>query len=201
MAGFAKGSIKVSAKLIRAFTRSQTVGLLQLAQLAPAFVLLGLGGIGSFFVLEPKLEPVNVALIDLIAMFWLVFYVKFVRIDEHFNRLLQFSKSSNLEEMGYGTPYDKIDAPPLSLAKSFEVFSGLNRLNKPVELYYYPNESHEPNHPQARLATMQRNVDWYRFWLKGEEDPDPAKAEQYKRWRELRKLQTAQQQPTTQKPN
>jgi hypothetical protein len=28
-------------------------------------------------------------------------------------------------------------------------------------------------------------VDWFRFWLKNEEDPDPAKAEQYKRWREL----------------
>jgi hypothetical protein len=29
------------------------------------------------------------------------------------------------------------------------------------------------------------------FWLKGEEDPDPAKADQYARWRELRKLQGA----------
>ncbi len=34
-------------------------------------------------------------------------------------------------------------------------------------------------------------VDWFRFWLQGYEDPDPAKAEQYKRWRELRKLQPA----------
>jgi len=32
-------------------------------------------------------------------------------------------------------------------------------------------------------------VDWFRFWLKEEEDPDPGKAEQYARWRELRKLQ------------
>jgi hypothetical protein len=30
-------------------------------------------------------------------------------------------------------------------------------------------------------------VDWFCFWLKGEEDPDPAKASQYARWRELRK--------------
>jgi len=29
-------------------------------------------------------------------------------------------------------------------------------------------------------------VDWYCFWLKGEEDPDPAKSEQYRRWRKLR---------------
>jgi len=32
-------------------------------------------------------------------------------------------------------------------------------------------------------------VDWMKFWLKGEEDSDPAKAEQYNRWRELRNLQ------------
>jgi hypothetical protein len=50
-----------------------------------------------------------------------------------------------------------------------------------------------------RQYAMQRNVDWYRFWLKGEEDPDPSKAEQYKRWRELRKLQDAQ--TPVQKPN
>jgi hypothetical protein len=31
-------------------------------------------------------------------------------------------------------------------------------------------------------------VDWFCFWLKGFEDPDPARAEQYRRWRELRKL-------------
>jgi dipeptidyl aminopeptidase/acylaminoacyl peptidase len=94
-----------------------------------------------------------------------------------------------MEEMGYGTPYDRVDAPPMGLAQSFEVFSGLNRLGKPVELYYYPNEDHTPAHPQARLATMQRNVDWYRFWLQGYEDPDSTKREQYARWRELRKLQ------------
>lgn len=99
-----------------------------------------------------------------------------------------------MEQMGYGMPYDNIKAPPLSLADSFEVFTGLNRLNKPVELYYYPNEDHTPEHPQARLATLQRNLDWYRFWLKDEEDRDPAKAEQYKRWRELRKLQLADSQ-------
>jgi len=34
-----------------------------------------------------------------------------------------------------------------------------------------------------------RQIEWLDFCLKGEEDPDPAKAEQYARWRELRKLQ------------
>jgi hypothetical protein len=39
------------------------------------------------------------------------------------------------------------------------------------------------------MISQQGNVDWFCFWLKGEEDPDPTKAEQYARWRELRKLQ------------
>jgi hypothetical protein len=29
----------------------------------------------------------------------------------------------------------------------------------------------------------------FNFWLQGNEEPDPKKAEQYARWRELRKLQ------------
>ncbi len=29
-------------------------------------------------------------------------------------------------------------------------------------------------------------VDWFRFWLQDQEDADPAKVEQYARWRKLR---------------
>jgi hypothetical protein len=43
--------------------------------------------------------------------------------------------------------------------------------------------------PLDRMVSQQGNVDWFCFWLRREEDPDPAEAEQYKRWRELRKLQ------------
>jgi hypothetical protein len=97
-----------------------------------------------------------------------------------------------MEEMGNGAQYSDINAPPIGLAASFEVFTGLNRLNRPVELYYYPNESHTPDHPQARLATLQRNLDWYRFWLQGYERPNPEDPGQYKRWEHLRELQNAE---------
>jgi hypothetical protein len=43
--------------------------------------------------------------------------------------------------------------------------------------------------PSERIISQGGTVDWFRFWLKDEEDPDPAEAEQYKRWRELRKMQ------------
>jgi Tol biopolymer transport system component len=118
-----------------------------------------------------------------------------------FENWLKYSVSFNLdkihtpllmEEMGNGAQYSDINAPPIGLAASFEVFTGLNRLNRPVELYYYPNESHTPDHPQARLATLQRNLDWYRFWLQGYERPNPEDPGQYKRWEHLRELQNAE---------
>jgi hypothetical protein len=58
-------------------------------------------------------------------------------------------------------------------------------------LYYYPNEQHQPDHPQARLANLQRNLDWYRFWLQGYERPNPEDPDQYKRWEHLRELRDA----------
>jgi dipeptidyl aminopeptidase/acylaminoacyl peptidase len=91
-----------------------------------------------------------------------------------------------LETMGHSVPYRSQQTPPLSLSSVLDVFAGLNQLGKPVEWYYYPEEEHTPDHPLARLASVTRNVDWYRFWLTGYEDPNPAKTEQYQRWRKLR---------------
>lgn len=31
-------------------------------------------------------------------------------------------------------------------------------------------------------TAYERNLDWFRYWLQGYEDPNPAKAEQYKHW-------------------
>jgi dipeptidyl aminopeptidase/acylaminoacyl peptidase len=94
-----------------------------------------------------------------------------------------------MEEMGYGVHDDRKKVIPGSLALHYEVFTGLNRRKKPVEMYYYPDEEHAPDHPQARLASLQRNVDWYRFWLQGYERPNPEDPDQYSRWHELMKLQ------------
>jgi hypothetical protein len=38
-------------------------------------------------------------------------------------------------------------------------------------------------------AIMNRNLDWFRFWLQDYEDPVPTKKAQYARWRKLRGLQ------------
>jgi hypothetical protein len=47
------------------------------------------------------------------------------------------------------------------------------------------------------MASQGGSVDWFRFWLQDYEDPEPAKAEQYKRWRELRKMQSENEKKST----
>ena len=70
-----------------------------------------------------------------------------------------------------------------------QLVTALRELKKPVEMFIYPDELHLKNQPKHRYEIYQRNVDWMKFWLKDQEDPDPTKAEQYKRWRELRTVQ------------
>jgi acetyl esterase/lipase len=69
--------------------------------------------------------------------------------------------------------------------QSLEFYMALRRLKKPVEEYIYPGAPHVFDLPSHRLASMERNLDWFRFWLQGYRDPDPAKREQYRRWAAL----------------
>ena len=122
------------------------------------------------------------------------------------------SWAAALEALNGGAPYgdalsswikrvssfhlDQVHAPlriqalhPGSLLAEWNWFSGLYILGKSVELVYLPDAEHVIQKPWERMVSQQGDVDWFCFWLKGEEDPDPAKAEQYQRWRELRNLQ------------
>jgi len=81
-----------------------------------------------------------------------------------------------------------INAADAEYIRDMQRVTTLRTLKKPVEMFIYTDERHEKNQPRHRYAIYQRNVDWLNFWLRDKEDPNPAKAEQYKRWRELRKL-------------
>jgi dipeptidyl aminopeptidase/acylaminoacyl peptidase len=88
-----------------------------------------------------------------------------------------------MEYCGYGafrTPFN-----------AFEFFVALNRQRKPVELYFYPRGEHVLDTPFERVASLQRNVDWFRFWMQNFERSDVDDREQYARWRELRELMHA----------
>jgi hypothetical protein len=71
----------------------------------------------------------------------------------------------------------------------WEKYIALKRLRKPVDLIFESHGSHPVVKPWDRMTSQQGNVDWLVFWLKGEEDPDQAKAEQYARWHKLKRLQ------------
>jgi dipeptidyl aminopeptidase/acylaminoacyl peptidase len=87
---------------------------------------------------------------------------------------------------------DYISTPLLTNTADSEFLAGLalyrslRELDKPAEIFVYLNELHVKNQPRHRYEIYNRNLDWFRFWLKDEEDPDPSKAEQYSRWRNLR---------------
>jgi dipeptidyl aminopeptidase/acylaminoacyl peptidase len=65
------------------------------------------------------------------------------------------------------------------------------RAGMPVEFVVYPQTGHGIRAPQLQMESAERNTDWLRFWLLGEEDPNPEKAEQYTRWRKMRDEQCA----------
>jgi dipeptidyl aminopeptidase/acylaminoacyl peptidase len=101
---------------------------------------------------------------------------------------LKRSPGFNLHKMN--TPLLVVGAGPASVLLMWEPYAGLRYLHKPVELLMLNTHEHILTNPAVRMASQGGSVDWFRFWLKQEEDPNPAKAEQYARWRELRKLQT-----------
>jgi hypothetical protein len=66
-----------------------------------------------------------------------------------------------------------------------ELYTRLSHSPTPMDLYVFPDEGHIKVQPRHRLAVYRRNIDWFRFWLQDHVDPDPAKAEQYRRWRAM----------------
>jgi hypothetical protein len=76
----------------------------------------------------------------------------------------------------------------------WEWFSGLSLQKKPVDLIEIPDGVHLLQKPWERRTAMEGIVDWFRFWLQDQEDPDPVNPQQYARWRDLRKAQLAQAQ-------
>jgi dipeptidyl aminopeptidase/acylaminoacyl peptidase len=97
---------------------------------------------------------------------------------------------------GFNT--DKIQAPvlisaadPYHLIHLWSLYASLRDQGKPVDLQYIRSGDHNITKPLQKLVHQEAMVDWFDFWLNGHEDPDPVKAYQYVRWRQLRELQNA----------
>ena len=68
------------------------------------------------------------------------------------------------------------------------LWGAMHQEGKAVEMRVFPKETHVLRQPVHQRANFEQQLDWFRFWLKHEEDPDPSKREQYIRWNKLREL-------------
>jgi dipeptidyl aminopeptidase/acylaminoacyl peptidase len=57
------------------------------------------------------------------------------------------------------------------------------RLALPNEFYVYPRTGHVITSPRLQRESAERNLDWFRFWLKNEEPRDPGRVREYERWK------------------
>ncbi len=97
-----------------------------------------------------------------------------------------------------GLRTDRIRAPlmitagdPPELLVLWNLYAPLRDQGKPVELQYFRGGQHNLTKPLQVFAHQEMLVDWFDFWLNGHEDPDPAKKNQYERWRALRESAAA----------
>lgn len=86
---------------------------------------------------------------------------------------------------------DKVGAPVLMQMPEQEYMRAIDYAvplikNHLADAYVFPEEAHNKFQPRHKLAVYERNLDWFKFWLLDEEDPDPAKKEQYARWRVMK---------------
>jgi dipeptidyl aminopeptidase/acylaminoacyl peptidase len=108
---------------------------------------------------------------------------------EGIRRWLERSPTFNLDRIRTPLRYEHHG---LGLPGPWDTFAILKRVRRPIELVHIPQDGHELVSPLSHYTSQQGSVDWFDFWLTGSEDPDPSKAAQYRRWRELRREQQAQ---------
>jgi hypothetical protein len=88
---------------------------------------------------------------------------------------------------------DKVRTPVRLVALSegplvfWEWFTASREMGKPVDYVWVPDSPHLVVKPWQWMASAEGTVDWFRFWLIGEEDHAPSKAAQFSRWRALLK--------------
>jgi dipeptidyl aminopeptidase/acylaminoacyl peptidase len=100
----------------------------------------------------------------------------------------QLSLSLNAERIHAPILAQVADRELLFMLQAHRTFTDAGR---PFDLYVFPDEYHVKWRPRHRRAIYERSVDWFAFWLLGEEDDDPAKQDQYRRWRGWRADQEA----------
>lgn len=93
----------------------------------------------------------------------------------------------------------RIEAYGPEVHNNWDIYALLRRQYRPAELIMIPGGAHALSRPSERMISLQGNVDWYRFWLKGEKRvevliPGESAASlqrQYDRWDQMATLKRA----------
>lgn len=110
------------------------------------------------------------------------------------------------DEIDIAAHVDTIEAPILMQLAAHETYAlaplirNLADAGKPYDAYVFAAETHIKWQAAHLHAITRRNLDWFRFWLQDFEAPEPARAEQYLRWRELREQQRRSTAATRSRP-
>jgi dipeptidyl aminopeptidase/acylaminoacyl peptidase len=87
----------------------------------------------------------------------------------------------------------RIESYGVPVYGNYDIYALLRRQYKPAEMVLIPGGAHSLAMPSERMISLQGNVDWYRFWLKGVERTVPTLAAettdslktQYNAWRQM----------------
>jgi hypothetical protein len=106
---------------------------------------------------------------------------------------LEKSPEFNLDRVE--TPVRVLALGRQSLLTMWDWYSGLEDIDKAVEMVCLPFGSHVVVKPWERLAAQEGLVDWMCFWLQGREDSSLSKASQYARWRIMKARRSSTNSP------
>lgn len=113
------------------------------------------------------------------------------------DRQIWLDRSPNMNAHRVRTPVRFEAYGRKTFTNYWDMYTLLRRHYRPAEMFHIPQATHVLQRPLARYASQQGAVDWFSFWLTGYEDPDPARSDQYRRWRALRQEHSILETQTT----
>lgn len=75
-----------------------------------------------------------------------------------------------------------IQAADTEYLGALEAYTALRQAGKPVDLFIFPDEFHNKWQPAHRLTIYQRSIQWFDFWLKGEDRSEGADEKRLENW-------------------
>lgn len=101
------------------------------------------------------------------------------------NKWLERSTAFHLDRIRTPLRFEHLGT---NIPEYWDTYTMLRRQGRPVEMIHIPLATHQIEQPFARYTSQEGNVDWFAFWLRGQESQEPSKVGQYERWRALRRL-------------